>query len=98
MRQMPYGQWLAFNADDTIHKCDGSSGYDNTSSNVSHGLQPPTPPIIAKPAAFRPVASQVAQNRKTRTPPVLKKGFPGWVEALISWIIILLLVYLFAKK
>jgi hypothetical protein len=95
MREMPYGQWLAFDADDSVHT-HGPSGYDNTTSSVPHGLQPPTPPFVPKPAASRPAASPVAQNQKTWTPPAQKKPMPGWVDTLLGWILVLFIIYLFS--
>ena len=89
MREMPYGQWLAFNADDSVHKCDGASGYDAWPS-VPHGLQPPTPPYVPKPTPAAP------QPQKTYTPPLQKKGMPGWLETLLGWLFVLFLVYLFS--
>ena len=95
MREMPYGQWLAFNADDSVHTHDGPSGYEDSSSSVQHGLQPPTPPFVPKPAS-RPAATATDRNQKTYTPPVPKNGMPGWLETLIGWLFVILLVYLFS--
>lgn len=93
MREMPHGQWLAFNADDSVHTHDGPSGYDNLSPSVPHGLQSPTPPFISQSMAAKPPVSQVDQKKKKK-----KKGLPGWIDALIGWVIALLLIYLFTKK
>jgi len=88
MREMPYGQWLAFDADDSVHT-HGPSGYDNTTSSGSHGLQPPTPPFIPKPAPKPEVSRPIS-------PPAQKKGMPGWLETLIGWLFVIFLVYLFS--
>ena len=96
MREMPHGQWLAFNADDSVHTHDGPSGFDDTASSGSHGLQPPTPPFIPKPASSRLAALGVRQNQKTRTPPVQKKSMPDWLEMLLGIILLIVVLYLFS--
>ena len=105
MREMPYGQWLAFNADDSVHTCDGPSGYDAVASSGPHGLQPPTPSSVPKPtpkpAPSRPIAPVVKQNQKTWTPPTQKKPMPGWLDMLLGiilFIILLFILSLFSKK
>jgi hypothetical protein len=98
MREMPYGQWLAFNADDSVHKCDGPSGYDAMPS-VSHGLQPPTPPFVPKPtpsSGSRPAAASSDSNKKTWTPVEQKKPMPAWLDMLLGIIALIFLLFLFS--
>ena len=104
MREMPYGQWLAFDADDSVHT-HGPSGYDSTTSSVPHGLQPPTPPFVPKPApkpaVSRSAAPTVGRSQKTGTPPAQKKPMPAWLDILLGiilFIILMFIISLFSKK
>jgi len=100
MREMPHGQWLAFNADDSVHTHDGPSGYDDMVSLDSHGLKLPTPPFIAKPnsnpAATRSAAPAVRQNLKALTPPLQKKPMPAWLDTILGIILLIIVLFLFS--
>jgi len=100
MRQMPYGQWLAFNADDSVHSCDGPSGFDAMASPASHGLQPPTPPFVPKPApkpaVSKPAAPAVGRSQKTLTPQLQKKPMPAWLDMLLGIILLIIILFLFS--
>ena len=99
MREMPHGQWLAFDADDSVHT-HGPSGYDNMSSTVSHGILPPTPPFVPKPApkptVSRPLAPPIGESKKlARASDKERDTLLGWI---IAFFIICLIVILASKK
>ncbi|MGD1083571.1 MAG: hypothetical protein ABSA47_02330 [Verrucomicrobiota bacterium] len=100
MREMPHGQWLAFNADDSVHTHDGPSGFEDMASSGPHGLQPRTPPFIpkaaSKPAPSIPAAPAAGRNLKTRTPPAQEKPMPAWLDMLLGIILLIFILFLFS--
>jgi hypothetical protein len=97
---MPYGQWLAFNADDSVHKCDGPSGYDNPASTASSRQMSTSPQIVSRPAPKptipKPVPQSVDGSQKTRMPPVQKQQMPAWLDMLLGIILLIIILFLFS--
>lgn len=98
MREMPYGQWVAFDGYDSVHKCGQVSEYDAAPSassrpDGSRGHSTQTPPD-AKPSAPQPSASGTDRGQQSWSPPKKEKGWPAWVW----WLIVIAVLYFLLKK
>ncbi|MBM3273399.1 hypothetical protein FJY94_09245 [Candidatus Kaiserbacteria bacterium] len=98
MREMPYGQWVAFGGSDTVHKCPESSEYGpepSTSSRPygSRGRSTHTAPV-STPSSSQPSASGTDRSQQSWSPPKKEEGWPAWVW----WLIAIVVLYFIFKK
>lgn len=93
MREMPYGQWVAFDGYDSIHNCGQVSEYDaeptaSTHRSDSSGGRTTAP--VSAPPSFRPAAPATERSEDSRK----DKGWPAW----IWWLIAIVALYFLFKK
>jgi hypothetical protein len=92
MREMPYGQWVAFDGADSVHECGQISDYDSVTTSGSYGYKPNPPPR----APSRHVEKASEPSRDTLTPASQKKGLPGWLDSLLAFLLLIFILWLFS--
>ena len=97
MREMPYGQWVAFGGHDKVHKCPESdygpepSRSSRSSSSRERNIQPAP---VATPSNFQASTYAYEDKQKASSPPKKEDGWPAWVW----WLIAIVVLYLIFKK
>jgi hypothetical protein len=79
MREMPYGQWVAFDGYDSVHKCGQMSEYEATPSASSRGHGSRGHSTQAPPASQQSVsqsASDPKGGQQSWSPQKKEKGWP----------------------
>ena len=100
MRQMPHGQWVAFDGDESVHECGQSSQYDNAPSTHAAPTRPVYPSSPAgSPTSPQPSAHSGNQPQSPTTPsispqPAKSESLPAW----IWWAIAIVILYFMFKK
>lgn len=106
MRQMPHGQWVAFDGHESVHKCGQASDYDDSPTHThpargAYRSSPPSPPVPVRPSAYTSPQSQSTGSQpqspttlSTPTQPTKSEGWPAWVW----WVIAIVILYLIFKK
>jgi hypothetical protein len=96
MREMPHGQWVAFDGPESVHECGQLSDY---------GPEATSKPNSCEPSPRATTASLKIEKTKESPldklmPEPRKEGLPGWLDSLLGFlmlIFILWLISLFSK-
>ena len=98
MREMPYGQWVAFDGYDSVHKCGQMSEYEamRSASSHPHGSRADSSqvPSGSRQSGFQSSTSGGEGAQQPWSPPRKEKGWPAWVW----WLIVIAALYLILKK
>jgi hypothetical protein len=98
MREMPHGQWVAFDGQDSVHNCSQVSEYGpepSTSRQTSNtpGRSTSTAPA-SLPSSSRPSTSGSNRIQQPTSPTKREEGWPAWVW----WLIVIVVLYFIFKK
>lgn len=95
MREMPHGQWVAFDGSDSVHSCGQISSYDDLmSSSPTKNVFPTLP--ASKPSDADSGASNLKRGEQSLTTTPRKGGMPDWIDTLVGWLAVIALIYIFS--